>query len=528
MITSNSILIVFPVDLVAGHGNYQRVMSMANYLAESGFAIDIVYKTRLNCQDPIPASLHNNFRNIFPVVERNSWSLIEKQCHLIQKKYYKKIGAAISYELNANFYTFVKYLLESSDYLAVIANYVLSTPICFGLSGKIMKILDVHDIMNDHSNSCQKMNIPQTSFPVVSWKTELKLFNVWDVIMAITKKDRIKIQSGLSSHKNIVSVPYPCNKILNKSQPGNNNRFLYFGSDNTCNQKSLSWFLEKVWTEIIKINNKAHLRVSGLISAKLSVKYTAIPNIEWLGYRNDLNEEIKQAGIIVAPYLYGSGVKIKVIESIALGKTVLTTKEGIAGTALVAGKEILVEDDPNKMFELIMKYSNGISKRRQIGEQALHHAAKHYSPGACYAPLIDVLQNKMRKELLKTTVQIPYFRRLIRILKMFKQARIYMYGNGQHTRLLIPKLRAFQISPYAVIDKCFPEKTDTVLSVPVRPLHSVQLKTKDIIILSSAVFEKDMWKDLYNLRKIGTSVIGLYNKECISQNFVTLLKNKLQ
>ena len=54
-------------------------------------------------------------------------------------------------------------------------------------------------------------------------------------------------------------------------------------------------------------------------------------NVEAAGFVDDLNAEYSRASVIIAPIAIGGGVKIKVIEALASGKHLITTKKGMEG-----------------------------------------------------------------------------------------------------------------------------------------------------------------------------------------------------
>lgn len=54
-------------------------------------------------------------------------------------------------------------------------------------------------------------------------------------------------------------------------------------------------------------------------------------NIESLGFVNSLMDEYAKAAIIIAPIRMGGGIKIKVIEALASGRYLITTKKGMEG-----------------------------------------------------------------------------------------------------------------------------------------------------------------------------------------------------
>lgn len=67
------------------------------------------------------------------------------------------------------------------------------------------------------------------------------------------------------------------------------------------------------------------------------------------GYVDDLDAAYDNAAFIIAPILFGAGVKVKIIDAIARGQIVVTTAKGIEGTDLQSGVHLFVEDHPDRL-----------------------------------------------------------------------------------------------------------------------------------------------------------------------------------
>jgi len=70
-------------------------------------------------------------------------------------------------------------------------------------------------------------------------------------------------------------------------------------------------------------------------------------NIESLGFVDDLKEEYAKASIVIAPIKMGGGIKIKVIEALASGRYLITTKKGMEGVNAECLSNLQVTDIKN-------------------------------------------------------------------------------------------------------------------------------------------------------------------------------------
>ena len=94
---------------------------------------------------------------------------------------------------------------------------------------------------------------------------------------------------------------------------------------------------------------------------------------------SDVRPAYRRAEIVLAPLTASAGTNIKILEAMAMGKAVVSTKAGINGLDLQHGIDVFVADDPHQMASLICNYQPGIEVRarqkalefdwRSIGER---------------------------------------------------------------------------------------------------------------------------------------------------------------
>ncbi len=68
--------------------------------------------------------------------------------------------------------------------------------------------------------------------------------------------------------------------------------------------------------------------------------------LEVLGGVPDLRPHLEAARVVVAPVRFGTGMRGKVLDALALGRPVVATSLGIEGLGAVGGEHLLIADDP--------------------------------------------------------------------------------------------------------------------------------------------------------------------------------------
>ena len=93
-------------------------------------------------------------------------------------------------------------------------------------------------------------------------------------------------------------------------------------------------------------------------------------NVNVLGEVADAKEFIRNHDIAIVPLLSGSGIRIKIIESMAMGRTVITTMIGAEGIQYSEYENIIIADSPAKMIEVICKIIKEPEEAQRIGRNA--------------------------------------------------------------------------------------------------------------------------------------------------------------
>jgi glycosyltransferase involved in cell wall biosynthesis len=68
-------------------------------------------------------------------------------------------------------------------------------------------------------------------------------------------------------------------------------------------------------------------------------------HIQFLDFVPDLEPLMTTSAALIAPIVYGTGVKTKILDALYYGLPIISTQNGVDGTGIKAGREALVEND---------------------------------------------------------------------------------------------------------------------------------------------------------------------------------------
>ena len=91
----------------------------------------------------------------------------------------------------------------------------------------------------------------------------------------------------------------------------------------------------------------------------------------------------------MTPLFAGSGMRVKIIEAMALGRAIVSTSVGAEGIAYTNNKNILIADNETSFAEAIMKTLRDSALRHQLGQNAKQLVNTQYDNSKICSAIID-------------------------------------------------------------------------------------------------------------------------------------------
>jgi len=227
---------------------------------------------------------------------------------------------------------------------------------------------------------------------------ELSFINRYDLFLPITKRDLEKL-NGFGNNKNTLVVPTGVNIENYKIIEENNYPNLFFigALDWIPNQEGLIWFLENCWKEIKQTNNKLHLKIAGRNAPNEFVRKLENYNVQYVGEVDNAISFMNENAIMIVPLLSGSGMRIKIIEGMALGKVIISTSVGAEGIDVEHNKNILIANLPHDIVDMILQITTDKERFSQISFNARTFISKHYDNFAIAEKVSDFYAKNLKQ-----------------------------------------------------------------------------------------------------------------------------------
>lgn len=201
-------------------------------------------------------------------------------------------------------------------------------------------------------------------------KYEYEVLNRYDGIIPITKKDAIFFEHSTDVPVYPVSFGINEDKIPQEISSESENALFHIGAMNWMpNEEGIRWFLDEVWPEVATAQPELKLYLAGREMPEW-LNSLNLRNVEVVGEVPDAADFIKSKSISIAPLLSGSGIRIKIIESMALGKAVISTTIGAEGINYISGENIMIADSKEEFLSAINKLYQNPELSINIGKSA--------------------------------------------------------------------------------------------------------------------------------------------------------------
>lgn len=155
------------------------------------------------------------------------------------------------------------------------------------------------------------------------------------------------------------------------------------------NQEGLIWFLDNCWERVQKKHPDLKFYIAGRNAPPWLEKRFEQKNIVYLGEIDDAYIFINSKAIMLVPLFSGSGMRIKIVEGMALGKPIVTTSIGTEGIETSQGENILIADDAESFSEAIFSLVENKETYNMIGKKAIDFIREKFDNLALAEKLID-------------------------------------------------------------------------------------------------------------------------------------------
>lgn len=221
---------------------------------------------------------------------------------------------------------------------------------------------------------------------------ELDILTQFDLLVPISKNEEQDIIKEKLNETYYLPFGVDDRATLPNVKQDKNSCFFIGSMDWAPNAEGVEWFLEKVWKGLhSELGNKTFYIAGKNMPASFLSK--ASEHIEVVGEVEDFISFSLSKNIMIVPLFSGAGIRIKILEAMALGKTIISTPLAAEGIGAVHHESILLASNEKEFSDYIKLCFEYESLAVRIGKNAKEFVNSHFRNQIIYKEAVSHLQN---------------------------------------------------------------------------------------------------------------------------------------
>jgi len=387
----------------AKDGESVAILAMAKGYAIGGHSVDLM------AMNTLKHHVDTNSQSGIDEYYKNSWQT-DVDTGVNAKDAFINLFTSQSYNIErfniASYSNNLRKVLKANSYDVVQLETVYLTPYIdvVRAHSDALIILRSHNIENEiwYNLSKSEPNLVRKWYYNLCYK-RLKRYEIdhvgdYDMILAITDRDKDKYKS-ISSKLRIFTaqVGIDLSKYNQVEMSEDCTCIGYIGSlDWRPNIEGLNWFFKNVWPDIFNEFPNMSFHLAGRNANPDFVSKLPV-GVEFFGEIADAPTFIAELDGVVVPLMSGSGIRIKILESMAMSKTVFSTNKGFEGIDITDMENAIKFNDSKDMISKFRRWKKDAGLKKKINSNSLNLISENFDIATINRDIITELKNISRQ-----------------------------------------------------------------------------------------------------------------------------------
>jgi sugar transferase (PEP-CTERM/EpsH1 system associated) len=162
------------------------------------------------------------------------------------------------------------------------------------------------------------------------------------------------------------------------------------------NVDAMLWFCDEIFPRIRAVRSDVTLTIVGREPHSRVRALAHRPGISVTDYVDDIRPYIASAQVYVVPLRMGGGTRLKVLQAMAMGKAIVSTRLGAEGIAGQSGKHLMLVDNPRDFAATVLSLLVDPDHRQALGTHARRLVEREYVWDAIVPRLEEVYFRNLR------------------------------------------------------------------------------------------------------------------------------------
>ncbi len=234
-------------------------------------------------------------------------------------------------------------------------------------------------------------------------KRELRIMKNVDKIICVNEMDKKELSKYISS-ENISVIPHGVDVNFFAPQPEyepEKETIGFFGYyKHYPNVDAVLYFAKEIFPLIKKEHPSIKFLIIGREPPREVRALEKIKGIVVTGYVENLREYLQKCEVIISPIRLGMGMRVKILEAMAMAKPIVATRLSCEGFKVIDGKHLLIANEPQIFAESVSFLLENPEIAKKFGENARKLAIAEYN----YKKIGNMIESLYQKVILEKSI----------------------------------------------------------------------------------------------------------------------------
>ena len=212
-------------------------------------------------------------------------------------------------------------------------------------------------------------------------RDEIAVCRAVDVVAPVSDADRAELHAvaGNDIRCTVVRPGVDCELLTPPTRVERGPELLFVGSMSYVpNIDAVEFFCTDILPRVAAVVPDVHLSIVGA-NPPPAVQRLAGPRVTVTGFVPDVRPYYAGARAVVVPLRVGGGIRMKILEGMALGAAIVSTTIGAEGLELAEGRDLLVADTADAFAGAVVRLIREPSLRAALGAHGRQTAVERFS-----------------------------------------------------------------------------------------------------------------------------------------------------
>jgi len=203
-------------------------------------------------------------------------------------------------------------------------------------------------------------------------RLENSYLNTYDYLAPITTRDAVEFEKmGNSKPCQALPTGIEVQSTIPDLRIPDSFTIAHLGAlDWAPNQEGLIWFFDEVWPLVCKHYTNPEFHLAGRNAPESFIRKIKKEEINYHGEVDSASDFISHFPIHIVPLWSGSGMRIKIIEAMALGRIIVTTPIGAEGIPAKDQTDLIIRNEPKSFAQALIDLWENKKLMKEMSQNA--------------------------------------------------------------------------------------------------------------------------------------------------------------